>query len=497
MWLLYFWVKLAAKMDKKKNIDIKELSVTQSNPLIEATYPRIIQKRDGTETIDLKVTTRAHKVSRLIVSLINPDDDDLRLYRIDIATLKSYLGYKADSPNGRFYQDLKDIAHRLNKQPIEIRPEAKRVLTAYFISSFEINYKTSEVIFEISGQLKPFLMQLKRNFTSFDLENIPRLSSGYSIRLYELLCQYKPLGKRTFHDLDQLQLMLGSAYEKYSHFKARVLEPTRKDITKNTNITFEYKELKEGKKVTGLTFHITDNVPEAPILPKALTLLFTDTEGGRVGEGTPFAPNIMVQILLTAGIKVKAATQYVQSGFDIIKDEKKRGEAIKRCPTIEDYYAEKANLLNASKTENPAGFIVKALQEDWHTSKAAQAVVEQKTIRENRQRQNQIKQLEKKLDALKKDYQTAIEPIFERLANDGKAFNTAYSGVMEQYDETALFSRIVSQFQTPQVAYQGNMALRSLMNEYFKKHFEEAFVSLSVLVGDIDVLKKEIVFLAQ
>ena len=126
-------------MEKKKKVDIKELSVTQSNPLIEATYPRIIQKRDGTETIDLKVTTRAHKVSRLIVSLINPDDDDLRLYRIDIATLKSYLGYKPDSPNGRFYQDLKDIAHRLNKQPIEIRPEPKRVLTAYFISSFEIN----------------------------------------------------------------------------------------------------------------------------------------------------------------------------------------------------------------------------------------------------------------------------------------------------------------------------------------------------------------------
>lgn len=478
-------------MEKKKNVDIKELSLTQSNPLIEATYPRVIQKRDGTEELDLKVTTRAHKVSRLIISLINPEDDDLRLYRIDIATLKSYLGYKADSPNGRFYQDLKDIAHRLNKQPIEIRPEAKRVLTAYFISSFEINYKTSEVIFEISGQLKPFLMQLKKNFTSFDLENIPRLSSGYSIRLYELLCQYKPLGKRTFHDLDQLQLMLGSAYDKYSHFKARVLEPTRKDITKNTNITFEYKELKEGKRVTGLTFHIGDNIPEEPLLPKALTLLFADTEGGRVGEETS-APNILTQILINAGLITKVATQYANAGFDIIKDEKKRVEAIKRCPTIEDYYAEKATLLNASKTENPAGFIIKALQEDWLTSKAAQAIVEQKTIRENRQRQSQIKQLEKRLDTLKKDYQTAIDPIFERLAHDGNAFLAAYNGVMSQYDASSMFSRSLSQYPTIQAAYRGNTALLSLMNDYFKKHFSIEFESLTVLVDEIEVVKKEL-----
>ena len=478
-------------MEKKKNVDIKELSLTQSNPLIEATYPRVIQKRDGTEELDLKVTTRAHKVSRLIISLINPEDDDLRLYRIDIATLKSYLGYKADSPNGRFYQDLKDIAHRLNKQPIEIRPEAKRVLTAYFISSFEINYKTSEVIFEISGQLKPFLMQLKKNFTSFDLENIPRLSSGYSIRLYELLCQYKPLGKRTFYDLDQLQLMLGSAYDKYSHFKARVLEPTRKDITKNTNITFEYKELKEGKRVTGLTFHIGDNIPEEPLLPKALTLLFADTEGGRVGEGSS-APNILIQILLNAGLITKVATQYANAGFDIIKDEKKRVEAIKRCPTIEDYYAEKATLLNASKTENPAGFIIKALQEDWLTSKAAQAIVEQKTIRENRQRQSQIKQLEKRLDTLKRDYQTAIDPIFERLAHDGNTFLAAYNGVMSQYDASSMFSRSLSQYPTIQAAYQGNAALRSLMNDYFKKHFSLEFESLAVLADEIEMVKREL-----
>ena len=55
-------------MEKKKKVDIKELSVTQSNPLIEATYPRSIQRKDGKVELDNKMTTQAHKVSRLIVS---------------------------------------------------------------------------------------------------------------------------------------------------------------------------------------------------------------------------------------------------------------------------------------------------------------------------------------------------------------------------------------------------------------------------------------------
>ena len=481
-------------MEKKKKVDIKELSVTQSNPLIEATYPRSIQRKDGKMELDNKMTTQAHKVSRLIVSLIHPEDKDLRLYRIDIDTLKSYLGYKDNFPNGRFYQDLKDIAHRLNKQPIEIRPEPKRILTAYFISSFEINYKTGEVIFEISGQLKPFLMELKKNFTSFDLENIPRLSSGYSIRLYELLSQYKSIGKRTFHDLDHLQLMIGSNYDKYSHFKARVLEPTRKDITKNTNITFEYKELKSGKKITGLTFFITDNIPEADVVPPKMMLLFPDTEGerGRVGAGRRVATNYLAQILINAGIKTKAATQYAELGFDIIKNEDKRGEAIKRCATIETYYAEKAALLRSSKTENSAGFIIKALQEDWLTSKTIKAIEEQKAMRQHRQHQNLLKQLEKQLETLKQQHQKAQTSIIDRLMTDETHFQTAYDGVMNQFDTASLFNRSVRQFATPRAAYQDYTALRSLMNVYIERHFVTEFADLSAFVSDIVAAKKDI-----
>ncbi|NJN35614.1 MAG: replication initiation protein [Saprospiraceae bacterium] len=164
--------------------------VVQSNDLVEAMYSPAL-------------TARAHKVARLIFSLISPEDKDLKLYTITIEALKRYLGYKTDVTWGRFNDDLRDIADRLNKEPIVIKT-AENIITAYMIAGFVIDYKKATVTFEIPLLLKPFLLELKRNFTMYPLLYIPKLKSSYSIRLYELLYQYKTIGHRTF-DIEDLQ----------------------------------------------------------------------------------------------------------------------------------------------------------------------------------------------------------------------------------------------------------------------------------------------------
>lgn len=464
----------------KKKIAIEELIVTQSNPLIEAIYPRLSH---NAQEIEPKMTTQAHKASRLIVSLINPNDGDLRLYKVEIDTLKSYLGYKKDFPNGRFYQDLRDIATRLNKQPIEIRPEPKRILTAYFLSSFEINFKTGEVIFEISGQLKPFLMQLKNNFTSFDLQNIPRLSSGYSIRLYELLCQYKPLGKRIFDDLDRLQKMLGSSYDKYSHFKARVLESTKADIAKNTNIKFEYEEVKTGKKVTKLIFHIYDNTPENTEDTPQLTLNLESID-----------LNPLVAILQEVGLREKDAEKYAAQGFDIVKNTAQKAAVQARHANIADYYIEKIALAKASKTstDNLAGFVVKALQEDWQKKTETPPPSVSKPETAQKKAQNQIKQLETQIRQLEKQYADTLAPIYATLAADEKLFEKSYQNVLNSYAPDSIFRQNLREFGTSKAAYAENAALNALMNAQFKEIAPAAFASTNTLADKIRTLKQDL-----
>jgi plasmid replication initiation protein len=461
------------KKQDKKQVAIKDLAVTQSNTLVEAIYPRYVQNRDGVEVeIDGKATTRAHKISRLIISLISPDDEDLRLYRISIATLKEYLGYKPDFPNGKFYQDLRDIAVRLNQQPIEIRPEPKRHITAFFISSYELNYKTGEAIFEISAQLKPFLLQLKNNFTSLHLHNIPKLSSGYAIRLYELLFQYKTIGKRSFDDIDRLQRMIGSSYDKYSHFKARVLEPSKKDIAENTDIRFDYEEIKTGKKVTKLVFHIKTNIPQAEYEEVPLTIAYgQNTERGIKAD----FDNSLVVILNNLGIQTNRITDYVNMGFDIIKDDHKRAAAMRRCGTITAYYQEKIALLNTSKSDNPAGFIIKALQEDWINTKLSQEADKQKKQKDTRDRNNRIKELEKQIERTKKTYNDSLKPIYAKLAANDTVFMLAYEAVLSGFAETAFFRSTLRAYKTPQEAYQNMGSLHSMINAHFLKNYASEF----------------------
>ena len=113
--------------------------VVQSNALIEASYSP-------------ELTTRAHKVARLILSLISPDDKDLKLYTVPISTLKDFLGYKQNTPWGNFYPEMRDIADRLNREPIVIK-KIDKLTTAYFIAGYEID--TTE---RIAGKI-PFQCQ--------------------------------------------------------------------------------------------------------------------------------------------------------------------------------------------------------------------------------------------------------------------------------------------------------------------------------------------------
>ena len=332
--------------------------VVQSNELVEASYSP-------------ELTTRAHKVARFILSLISPEDKDLKLYTVPINTIKGFLGYKESTTWGSFYPEIKDIADRLNQEPIVIK-SGDKVTTAYFIAGYEIDAAERTVTFEVSLLLKPYLLALKRNFTRYPLNYISQLRSAYSIRLYELLCQYKNIGHRTF-DLTTLQLLLGSNYEFYGNFKDKVLMIAKRDLVTNTDIDFDYAEIKTARKVTGLRFTIFSNktTPTQQPIEKAETILSNTAEDNQIFAMSQFLPQT-AQALVDWGLKQTAIDKYQQQGFDIIVNEKQREIASSRCHnSLETYYSEKLIFCQQSKKtpKNRVGFLVKALQEDWQESK--------------------------------------------------------------------------------------------------------------------------------
>ena len=218
-------------------------AVTKSNALIEANY---------------KLSTLEQKIILYLISQIHKDDDDFKMYKLPIQEFSELLGYRG-SPK---YTELREITKNLMRKVLEIR-EGQKLKQMSWVSYVEYDAHSGYVSLAFDPRLKPYLLQLKREFTTYRLKNVMELKSSYSIRMYELLKRWQYMGDVVIQ-LDDLRMMVGvgDKYSEYHNFKKRVLTPANKEISEKTDITFVYKEIREKRKVVALRFQIKEKVIE-------------------------------------------------------------------------------------------------------------------------------------------------------------------------------------------------------------------------------------------
>lgn len=224
--------------------------VVKSNQLIEASY---------------RLTAGEQKIILSLVSMIRPDDEEFKKYKIKIAEFEKLLGVK----NNRIYKDVKDITNELMKKVFTIKT-SNSTLQLSWLSSVEYLDGLGEIELEFSPKLKPYLLQLKNRFTSYKLKEIIQLKSFYSLRIYEFLKQYEKIGERTF-SIDELRVLFQieeNEYARYNDFKRKVIIQAQKEINKKTDLIFEFEELKTGRKVTSLRFLMQskNSIPEVVVI---------------------------------------------------------------------------------------------------------------------------------------------------------------------------------------------------------------------------------------
>lgn len=211
--------------------------VTKSNKLITANY---------------KLSAVEQKIVLFLVSKIRKDDEDFKTYTLSIKEFCELLGYTG-TPK---YTELRKITKKMFGKVLEIWDNGKLKQMSW-VSYVEYNPKEGSVNISFDPRLKPYLLQLKREYTSYKLKNVMQLKSSYSIRLYEILKQWQTV-KKTEIPLEILRKALGveNKYGEYHNFKKRVLNTAKKEINANTDISFDYEEIKKGRMVTSLCFYI-------------------------------------------------------------------------------------------------------------------------------------------------------------------------------------------------------------------------------------------------
>ena len=105
-------------------------------------------------------------------------------------------------------------------------------------------------------------------FTKYLLEQTARMDSNYSIRLYELLVQWKKAGKTPLFELEQFRGQMGlgiNEYKRMCDFKRRVLDLAVEEINEKSDLKVSYEQEKKGRRITGFKFKIiTKSKPEQP-----------------------------------------------------------------------------------------------------------------------------------------------------------------------------------------------------------------------------------------
>nr|WP_181718025.1 replication initiation protein RepM [Psychrobacter sp.]QJS05942.1 replication protein RepB [Psychrobacter sp.] len=111
-----------------------------------------------------------------------------------------------------------------------------------------------ELVF--ASDVIPLITRLEARYTEYELKQVVGLQSEYAIRLYELIIQWRSVGKTNPISLIELREKLGlvDEYKRIEAFKRRVLDLAVKQINEHTDITVEYEQHKNGRVITGFTF---------------------------------------------------------------------------------------------------------------------------------------------------------------------------------------------------------------------------------------------------
>lgn len=193
---------------------------------------------------DLIYTSNQLKLICHLVSHIKPTDTNFETKEVSLRE----LGFVGE--NSYNYSRFKVEFIELLKMPFEL--PGTKVWTNWFSS---LEYEDGSIRYAFDERLKPFLLELKDNFTSYQLKNILLLQSAYNIKLYELLAQYKIIGHRKI-TLDNLRncLNIPSSYQNKDVIK--LIEKLQLELGEKTDISFNFEIIKNGKRFDSLNFII-------------------------------------------------------------------------------------------------------------------------------------------------------------------------------------------------------------------------------------------------
>ena len=182
-----------------------------------------------------------------LIANIKPNEQDFETKYIALKEL-GFVG--ANSEN---YTYFKEEFVRLLEMPFKI-PNSK-----YWVNWFSaLAFENGVIEYRFDPALKPFLLNLKENFTSYHLSNVMNLKSNYAILTFELLAQARNQGYRNITIKEYRELLkIPDSYLNADIL--RLLKKVQKEIRDRTNLQFDFTMKKMAKAFHSINFVVKNN----------------------------------------------------------------------------------------------------------------------------------------------------------------------------------------------------------------------------------------------
>ena len=182
-----------------------------------------------------------------LIANIKPNEEDFTKKQVSIKELNFI------DENTYNHNYFKEEFVRLLEMPFQI-PEDEG-WTNWF--SY-LKYKNGVIEYRFDPALKPFLLNLKENFTSYHLSNVMNLKSNYAILTFELLAQARNQGYRNITIKEYRELLkIPDSYLNADIL--RLIKKVQKEIRDRTNLQFNFAFKKMGKSFHSINFVILNN----------------------------------------------------------------------------------------------------------------------------------------------------------------------------------------------------------------------------------------------
>jgi plasmid replication initiation protein len=319
--------------------------VWQHNRLAEARY---------------ELTAREQKLLLYVIAMIEPEDEDFKRYIINIGEFAQLANLDKD----HLYRELRELAKSLKQKPLIIPNHFDTqtgtyldLVTSWFDTAYVGRNGAGYFAVTISQVLKPYLLQVKREFFRFRLFHVMQLRSSYAIRLYQWAKRWEfrknmeisvqelrnVLGANNGPDGHGTKLNLGA----YADFKRRAINPAVAEINEKTDLTVSFRELKAkgSKAVERLAFSIR-------------------ADSGQQLELVQPSPPPQLEFGLEISSEHQELVQASAERYGLNDQQKTAVE--KYCSERgEAYVLEKVAIVDQEPRENAARAFLAALRDDW------------------------------------------------------------------------------------------------------------------------------------